>query len=259
MVLLRGGVFRIGSELAEVSNAQRACREDLHRDACAPNLFSDEMIAHDVTLSDFWLDRTEVTNAAYARCVEVGACSGPSHAGAEQWRSRANEPVTLVTWHDAERYCRWRGARLPTEAEWERAARGPSRRVYPWGNVYAPLIANHGRASLVETERLDDGDGFAELAPVASFPAARTPEGVLDLAGNAAEWVADWYAEGYTEPEAVDPQGPTSGTVKSFRGGGYLDSRAWLRGATRGRALPSASTTWLGFRCAMSARPARSW
>jgi len=259
MVLVKGGLVRVGSELTEVSDAQRMCREELSREACSTSLFSDEMVAHDVRLSDFWLDRTEVTNDAYERCVEVGECRGPRHVGARRWRAVPAHPVTLVTWDDADRYCRWRGARLPTEAEWERAARGFARRLYPWGEVYAPLLLNHGRAALLEVERTDDVDGFLELAPVASFPSARTPEGVLDLAGNVSEWVADWYAEGYAEPETVDPRGPASGNFKVHRGGSFIDGRAWLRGARRGHALPSSSAKWLGFRCATSGRPSRSW
>jgi formylglycine-generating enzyme required for sulfatase activity len=259
MVLVKGGLVRIGSEITEVGDAQRMCREELSREACSASLFADEMVAHDVRLSDFWLDRTEVTNADYGRCVEVGACRGAHHDGARRWRSVADHPVTLVTWDDADRYCRWRGARLPTEAEWERAARGYSRRLYPWGEIYAPLLANHGRASLLEVERTDDIDGFLELAPIASFPAARTPEGVHDLAGNVSEWVADWYAEGYAEPETVDPRGPSAGNFKVYRGGSFLDGRAWLRGAARGHAMPSASATWRGFRCAAHVRLAQSW
>ena len=253
-VLVRGGLVQIGSDVHEIAQAQRMCRDELRREACATTLFADEMLVHDVVLSDYWLDRTEVTSEAYRRCVEVGACSWPSDPGTLRWTANPTHPATLVTWFDAERYCRWRGARLPTEAEWERAARGVQRRTFPWGQIYGPLLSNHGRAAANDLDRLDDTDGFGELAPVASFPAARTVEGIDDLAGNVEEWVADWYAEGYAEPELRDPKGPTAGDYRVLRGGSFLDGRAWLRGAHRHKDLPGQSHPWVGFRCAATAR-----
>jgi formylglycine-generating enzyme required for sulfatase activity len=210
------------------------------------------MVAHEVMLSDFFIDRTEVTNRDYRRCIAVGVCDAPRDRGALRWTQRDDHPVTLVTWSDADRYCRWRGARLPSEAEWERAARGLNGRVFPWGNVFNPYLVNHGRPGRID--RLDDRDGYAELAPVASFVAGATTEGIYDLAGNVEEWVADWYAEGYVEPQKRDPRGPALGNFRVVRGGSYRDGRAWLRGAARNRALPSVALPWVGFRCASDAR-----
>lgn len=252
MVLIRGGRVRLGSEVVEITAAQRMCREELGRDACTASLFSDEMLAHEVTLSDFWLDRTEVTNRAFRRCVSAGACRALAYPGAERWNANPDAPATLVTWNDATAYCRWRGGRLPTEAEWERAARGWGRRIYPWGNVYGPFLSNHGRAAMLDVDRLDDVDGFLELAPAASFWAGRTPEGVFDLAGNVSEWVADWYAESFTDPESKDPKGPSTGTFRVVRGGSFRDGAAWLRGAVRQKEFPILGRAWLGFRCAAS-------
>lgn len=249
-VLIRGGVVALGSDVGEVTQAQLMCRNELGRDACETSLFADEMLLHEVVLSDFWIDRTEVTNEAYRRCVEVGSCRWASDPGSQRWTANATEPATLVTWFDANRYCRWRGARLPTEAEWERAARGLRHRLYPWGNVYGPLLSNHGRAAAYELDRFDESDGYAELAPVASFSAGRTTEGVYDLAGNVEEWVADWYAEGYAEPEMHDPKGPLNGDFRVLRGGSFRDGRAWLRGSRRHKELPSLTHPWVGFRCA---------
>jgi formylglycine-generating enzyme required for sulfatase activity len=250
-VLLRGGVFKMGSEVHEVALAQAMCRLEPRRDECDATLFADEMTAHEVQVSGFWMDRTEVTVAAFRRCIEAAVCHPFAYGAAAAWNARPDHPVTLVSWYDADTFCRWRGRRLPTEAEWERAARGWSGRTYPWGEIYNPKIANHGRRALVD---LDDGDGYAERAPVGSFPEGRTPEGIDDLAGNVEEWVADWYAPGYPGADAVDPTGPASGEERVVRGGGFVHDRARLRGAARGHDLPSARRPWRGFRCVRSER-----
>src|SRR5262249_42239550 len=154
-----------------------------------------------VTLSDFWIDRTEVTVAAYEQCVTAGYCHEPPFSTGAARLKQPDFPVVLVTWFDAKRYCEWRNERLPTEAEWERAARGPSGRRYPWGNVWNASLANHGKSSWSDFrmgDTIDASDGFDELAPVASFREGRTTEGVMDLAGNAAEWVADYYVPQYS-------------------------------------------------------------
>jgi len=245
-LLIRGGVFRMGSDVPEVIAAQAMCRLELLSRLCENDRFADEMVAHDVMVQDYWIGRTEVTNAAYRRCVAAGVCKTPRYAAAAGWNAKDDLPVTLVSWYDAASYCRWVGGRLPTEAEWERAARGWNRRRYPWGNVFNPKICNHGRFA---ANPLDDKDGYAELAPVASFPQGRTPEGVYDLAGNVEEWVADWYAPGYVEADMQDPLGPTTGDAKVVRGGSFKSGRAWQRGAARGRALPSSRRVQRGFRC----------
>jgi formylglycine-generating enzyme required for sulfatase activity len=238
----------MGSEIPEIALAQAMCRTEPRKRDCEldPTLFADEMVAHATLLSDFWIDRLEVTVAAYMRCVDAGACGAPGQGGARVWNTRADLPVSLVSWYDAESYCRWVGGRLPTEAEWERAARGLRERVFPWGNVFNPKINNHGRFAPYP---LDDRDGFAELAPVGSFPQGRTPEGVEDLAGNVEEWVSDWYAPGYPEADTVNPAGPSTGNERVVRGGSFRDGRAWLRAAARSKDLPSARRVWRGFRC----------
>src|SRR5690606_525588 len=116
---------------------------------------------HTVMLSDYWIDRHEVTTRDYRRCVDAGACSLPGSGAAASWNEPPELPVTLVSWYDADAYCRWRGGRLPTEAEWERAARGWSERAFPWGDVFNGRICNHGRYSF---DPLDPSDGHAERA-----------------------------------------------------------------------------------------------
>ena len=248
-VLIRGGTFTMGSDVVAVIGAYEACTQEPQRERCRQNMFADELAEHQVSLGDFWLDRTEVTNAAYGRCVEAAVCAIRPNEGARAWTARGDTPATLVTWSEAVTYCQWVGARLPTEAEWERAARGWADRRYPWGDIFNPHICNHGRFAL-DTASLDASDGFAELAPVGSFPQGRTLEGIDDLAGNAEEWVSDWYAPGYPEREQWDPHGPEVGDHRVVRGGSFQSGQAWLRATARAHDLPSSRRAWRGFRCA---------
>jgi formylglycine-generating enzyme len=259
-ILIRGGSFTMGSDTPAVARARELCELEPRGKECSnrelfPSLFADELEPHQVVLDDYWIDRTEVTCAAYRRCTEVGVCRGPSNTAARAWTARDDYPMSLVSWDDATTYCAWRGARLPTEAEWERAARGWSARAFPWGNVFNPMVLNHGRFAF---DPLDDGDGFAELGPVGSFPEGATPEGVLDLAGNVEEWVADWYAPSYPEQDTVNPKGPPTGDVRVIRGGSFQSGRPWLRATARSFDLPTRRRGWRGFRCARDHHPAPS-
>jgi formylglycine-generating enzyme required for sulfatase activity len=257
MILIRGGHFRMGSTVPELATAQAMCRvEPRGRECGNPNLanFTDELVAHVVGLSDYWLDRTEVSNRAYRRCVDAGDCAPAAYDAAEAWRGRDDLPVTLVTWYDALRFCEWRGARLPTEAEWERAAKGWTGRTFPWGDSYNRKICNHGTFG---SSPLDDGDGFSELAPVDAFVQGRTPEGIANLAGNVEEWVNDWYTDGYPEADTVDPKGPQTGDERVIRGSSFIEGRAWMRSANRDKDVPSRRKPFRGFRCAKSDRPTK--
>jgi formylglycine-generating enzyme required for sulfatase activity len=257
MIKLRASSFRMGSEVGDVLEAVAECAKEPLGERCREEMFSDELPRHVVRLSAYWLDRTEVTVKDYRRCVALHRCKAvPYREGAKRF-DRPSYPVSLVTFSDAEDFCRFRGARLPTEAEFERAARGQKGRRYPWGELYNSHVANHGRLGL---DPSDDSDGYAELAPVGSFPDGRTPEGFLDLAGNVAEWIADFYAPGYPDGPASDPHGPSLGGNVSghvVRGGHFSAAAPWLRGAARSSADAATRSPTLGFRCARSDGPVR--
>jgi len=244
-VYLRALAFDMGSTETEVLSALVRCKREPLPDRCDETTFDNETPAHRERVAGFWLSRTEVTVADYARCVSVGRCRAPAFEGGAARFAQPSFPVTLVTFDDAKRYCAFRGGRLPSEAEFERAARGAARRPYPWGSSYHTKLSNHGRASV---DPSDLSDGFAELAPVGSFPDGATPEGILDLAGNAAEWTADAYAPTYGAAPLAD---------RAVRGGSFVSPAAHVRAAARVGKAPETREPALGFRCAWSVRPLR--
>ncbi len=254
-VRIRRGTFVMGSDVGEVTSAIAACRAEpggrtcdvlSAKCLCSEEVFADEFPAHEVTLRAFEIDRREVTVEEYDRCVEIGPC-GPLPLEGGGGRFLAPElPVTMVTHQDAATFCRFVGGRLPTEAEWERAARGLRARRYPWGNVWNPFLANGGRYAL---DPFEDKDGFLELAPPGSFRRGATAAGLLDMAGNVEEWVADWF-DAYPDLAVENPRGPASGDERVVRGGSYVHGAAWLRNASRGHDAPGARRTFRGFRCA---------
>lgn len=253
MIRVPSTTFRMGSTHAETLEAAADCAREPFGFRCNEATFSDEMPAHEVHLSPYWLDRTEVTVRAFARCVQLRRCKAPPFAQGGKRFDRPDYPVSLVTHEDALTYCRFRGARLPTEAEYERAARGEKARRFPWGELYNARAANHGRLGW---DVSDERDGFSELAPVGSFASGATPEGFLDLAGNAAEWVSDRYLGRYAAGRESDPQGPAAPPASServVRGGSYAQAGPWLRGAARRFQEPTVRRPYLGFRCAQSA------
>jgi formylglycine-generating enzyme required for sulfatase activity len=254
-VLIPAGTFTMGSGSDEIEVAIRLCKKEAHDDESCEKPFVNELEPHQVTLSAYYIDRTEVTVSAYRRCVEVGRCAAPPYASGGRRFDQPDYPVTLVSWNDANDYCRFVGGRLPTEAEWERAARGSPGRRFPWGNLYNKSLANHGRSSIGARPvgETDDSDGFDELAPVGSFPAGRTPDGIDDMAGNAEEWVADaiddFVGPHYPASSEVNPKGASAGAFRVVRGGSCRIGAAWLRGAARWFWLASDRRTFRGFRC----------
>ncbi len=244
--------FQMGSTPEEVLLAMADCNAEPLAPRCPD--FSNEQPLRTIRLSAFALDTLEVSVAAYERCVAARRCRPiPYHRGARRFH-RQQLPAVLVTHEDAVAYCTFMGGRLPTEAQFERAMRGSSRRRFPWGNSYHRLVANHGRLAFNATS---DADRYVELAQVNSFPAGASPEGVLNLAGNAAEWVNDGYSAYYDERQLEDPLGPPADagiTDRVVRGGGYLSPAVMLRGAARRAELPTLRSAEVGFRCAY-ARP----
>ena len=192
----------------------------------------------------FYIDKFEVTAGRYAKFLKATGSVRPPDEWDEVDLTRASEfPVVGVDWHDAQAYCQWAGKRLPTEAEWEKAARGTDGRLYPWGND-AP---NAERANFANTSTETYGGG---LARVGAHAAGSSPFGVQDMAGNASEWVADWHAESFARSDARNPQGPASGQAKVIRGGGRFDPADRIAATKRYFANPDQRLPDLGFRCA---------
>lgn len=242
MILIQGGSFQMGG-MSDKSQ-------------------SDEKPSRKVTLKGFWMDVTEVTNAQYALCVAAGPCEAPNElksATRPNYYTNsefADYPVIFVTWNDAKTYCEWAGRRLPTEAEWEYAARGTDFREFPWG----------------DTEPSEETANFLfknkDTMKVGSYPNGASPFGILDMAGNVWEWVADFYnATYYPNAPAENPTGPdkpgVNGLQMVLRGGSWADEVAELRVSNRGFALAQkldadklsasyagVSNNRTGFRCA---------
>ena len=223
---------------------QMGCDERV--DVC----YLDELPLHQVTLSAYAIDQTEVTNQRYAACVQAGACTPPHWTASDSRPSYygnpayAEYPVIAVDWGQAAAFCRWAGGRLPTEAEWEKAARGASdTRPFPWGH----------QAPSCTLLNFTDGwfDCVGDTSQAGAYPQGASPYGVLDLAGNVWEWVFDWYDEDYySSSPSVDPQGPPTGEFRGLRGGSFSSDAEYVRLAGR---LAEDPATWYpnaGFRCA---------
>ncbi len=200
---------------------------------------SDERPVHTIYLDAFWIDQTEVTNAQYNACVQSGACEQPYIDDSNY----DDHPVVYVGWYDAQDYCEWAGRRLPTEAEWEKAARGTDSRTYPWGETISCSQANYGGC----------GD-FPQTSPVGYYgEKGASPYGVYDMAGNVWEWTADWYGNNYYQGSpSSNPTGPDSGSSRVLRGGFWGSNKWKARSAFRNFYNPDFSNNFNGFRCARS-------
>jgi serine/threonine protein kinase len=201
-----------------------------------------EFPRHSVTLSDgFWLDRTEVNNEQYGRCLADGTCGATACANEAAYNA-PDQPAVCVTWFDAQDYCAWVGGQVPSEAQWEYAARGPDGRIYPWGN------------NTPDSTLLNYNNNVGRPAAVGSYPGGASWVGALDMAGNVWEWVYDWYDEGYYgNSSALNPTGPNNGEYRVFRGGGWPSNSALVRVATRFGSTPTDEDVGLGIRCILPA------
>lgn len=221
---------------------------------------ADEQPLHTVHLDAFWIDKYEVTNAQYRKCVAVGVCRPPSDYTSNSRDAYYddpqydNYPVVYVSWHDARTYCQWAGKRLPSEAEWEKAARGTTAQQYPWGD-HDPKAdeLNFCDRNCPFDEWRDNAvdDGFADTAPVGSFPAGRSPYGALDMAGNVAEWTGSLYMN-YPYDASDGREDPNSEAARVSRGGTWGDEAWDGRAASRSGDPPDFSDDDIGFRCALS-------
>jgi formylglycine-generating enzyme required for sulfatase activity len=223
MVLVLAGEFMIGD------------------DRSGPN---DERPAHSVYLDAFYIDQYEVTTARYARHFKQTNRAAPQYWSTQVLLNHGNKPVVGVDWNDAVAYCSWAGKRLPTEAEWEKAARGTDQRVYPWGNE-AP---NEQRANFNDCCDFKD---YGALTNVGSFEKGKSPYGVYDMAGNVWELVADWYdANHYSKSPKQNPRGPSSGDNRVLRGGSWSTEPGDVRSTNRIGGTPTNRDVNFGFRCA---------
>lgn len=210
--------------------------------------FPDEKPQREVTLSAFWIDQTEVTVAQYQLCVTARVCKAPTSctSGSPNYGdpSMRNHPVRCISWYGARDYCEWAGRRLPTEAEWEKAARGVDGWLYPWGNAEPSCnMANYGGC-------------VGRTTSVGLYQSGASLFGALDMSGNVQEWVADWYdPDYYVVSDVMDPEGPASGESRVLRGGSWVFEPFLIRSANRNWTEPEESKTSYGFRCAMDASP----
>ncbi len=226
---------------------------------------NNEQPARFVALDSFYIDQTEVTNGQYRLCVAAGACSPPAspnatyHSAYYNSSQYDNYPVIFVNWYMARDFCAWRGARLPTEAEWEKAAgfnpQTGTRQLYPWGNEFDGVRLNFCDVNCTLAKRSPQfNDGHRDTAPVGSYPDGRSPLGMYDMSGNVMEWVNDWYDARYYRQATTDtnPMGPAEGSFKSIRGGSWLSDPDEVTTTRRFSYDPTVARANLGFRCAAS-------
>jgi serine/threonine-protein kinase len=264
MVYVPAGEFQMGSTYNEADDALALCYG--YQGECKRDWFEDERPSHVVVLDGFWIDRTEVTNAQFAAFLNEegnqkegdvtwlyleGETSLIERVGGE-FRPKSgygDHPVVEVSWYGAVAYCGWAEARLPAEAQWEYAARGPERRVFPWGDEVDGTRLNHCDANC-DQDWADESfdDGYARTAPVGSYPDGASWVGALDLAGNVWEWGADWYGE-YPSEAQENPTGPSTGDYRVVRGGGWGHGWHLVRTARRFGVRPIGRDSHLGFRC----------
>jgi formylglycine-generating enzyme required for sulfatase activity len=243
MILIPEGIFLMGDDESEDRDRQPS---------------------HLIRLDAYFIDETEVTNGEYAQCEAAGACRPPASPNASYHTSYYGDPafedypVIFVSWYDAEAFCQWRGGRLPSEAEWEKAAGFDPiegvRTLYPWGDVFDGERLNFCDKNCPRDHRdVTVDDGHRDTAPVGSYLDGHSPFGIYDMSGNVMEWVSDWYDPRFYEGSTdTNPLGPVEGQFKAIRGGSWLSPADETTVTIRDSFDPLVARTNLGFRCAMT-------
>jgi formylglycine-generating enzyme required for sulfatase activity len=243
VILIPEGEFTMGMIGSQIEYIISFCYD------CKPENFSASMPAHQVYLDTYWIYKTEVTNGMYAKCVRAGVCGSPEKSRSETVSSYygnssyADYPVIYVNWFAADTYCRWAGGRLPTEAEWEKAARGTDSRLFPWGN------------DPPSSQLANVGEYVGDTTRVGSYPGGISPYGLLDMAGNVYEWVSDWFSTNYyADSPYRNPQGPSSSSGeprRSVKGGNWFWQGGYASSAYHDWWEPDQRSTDVGFRCVL--------
>ena len=261
MVLVPAGSFEMGSTDDEIDLAVALCNEARQDgETCPESFFTDETpTSNQVFTEPFWIDRTEVTRVEYQQCVDAGVCEETPDS---DFSTEDDQPINRVTWFQAQTYCEWREGRLPTEAEWEYAARGPDRFIFPWGNEFDDTSANHCDSNCADADwasnftytNPSNNDGFEIAAPVSSFPGGASWVGTMDMSGNVWEWTSSLYEEyPYDKADGRERDtGDSTNVLRVLRGGSFSNSASDLRSASRDWANPDNDFSLFGFRCARS-------
>ncbi len=243
MILIPEGIFRMGEDDSEERDRQPS---------------------HLIRLDAYFIDETEVTNGEYAQCEAAGDCRAPASPNASYHSSYYGDPafddypVIFVSWYDAEAFCQWRGGRLPSEAEWEKAGGFDPiegvRTLYPWGDVFDGARLNYCDKNCPRDHQdTTVDDGHQDTAPTGSYLDGRSPFGIYDMSGNVMEWVSDWYDPRFYQGSTdTNPLGPVEGQFKSMRGGSWLSAADETTVTIRDSFDPLVARTNLGFRCAMT-------
>lgn len=257
MVYIPAGEFLMGSDADKGMTECQKLYEPFADEKCRRKWFKNEEPEHEVYVDAFWIDKYEVTNTQYQKCVADGVCELPDRIDSYKRDNYYenpqynNYPVIHVSWYYAQTYCEWAGRRLPTEAEWEKAARGTEGLIYPWGNTFNGERLNFcDRKCEGDWANSNYDDSYTDTSPVGSYPSGASPYGALDMAGNVWEWVADQYE--------VYPGGDSSSSItfgrnpRVLRGGSWIDEGDVCRAAKRSGNIPNEAYYIIGFRCARS-------